>query len=160
MQPSNIVITVFLSCLLSLVQFCLSFDKLIWVKRHVHYQNISQESSVIKTWFVSMKYAVTSKLFFLPVFLYMLLIYLWHIFLYVLLIYLWLTIWCCFLKVLCRWILSVKKNYRKNVAYHNWRHAFNTAQCMFAALKSGKIQVRFAVTTLRTFWLNKFCNGT
>ncbi|KAH0615949.1 hypothetical protein JD844_026621 [Phrynosoma platyrhinos] len=42
--------------------------------------------------------------------------------------------------VLCRWILSVRKNYRKNVAYHNWRHAFNTAQCMFAALKSGKIQ--------------------
>ncbi|KAK2116159.1 hypothetical protein P7K49_006785 [Saguinus oedipus] len=39
-----------------------------------------------------------------------------------------------------RWILSVKKNYRKNVAYHNWRHAFNTAQCMFAALKAGKIQ--------------------
>ena len=77
-----------------------------------------------------------------------------------LLIYLRLTIWCCFLKVLCRWILSVKKNYRKNVAYHNWRHAFNTAQCMFAALKSGKIQVCFAVTTLRTFWMNKFCNGT
>ncbi|XP_038625097.1 cGMP-specific 3',5'-cyclic phosphodiesterase isoform X2 [Tachyglossus aculeatus] len=43
-------------------------------------------------------------------------------------------------EVLCKWILSVKKNYRKNVAYHNWRHAFNTAQCMFAALKSGKIQ--------------------
>ncbi|XP_012500801.1 PREDICTED: cGMP-specific 3',5'-cyclic phosphodiesterase [Propithecus coquereli] len=43
-------------------------------------------------------------------------------------------------EVLCRWILSVKKNYRKNVAYHNWRHAFNTAQCMFAALKAGKIQ--------------------
>uniref|UniRef100_A0A4X2KUN9 Phosphodiesterase n=1 Tax=Vombatus ursinus TaxID=29139 RepID=A0A4X2KUN9_VOMUR len=44
------------------------------------------------------------------------------------------------LTVLCRWILSIKKNYRKNVAYHNWRHAFNTAQCMFAALKSGRIQ--------------------
>ncbi|XP_054846523.1 cGMP-specific 3',5'-cyclic phosphodiesterase isoform X1 [Eublepharis macularius] len=43
-------------------------------------------------------------------------------------------------EVLCRWILSVRKNYRKNVAYHNWRHAFNTAQCMFAALKSGRIQ--------------------
>ncbi|XP_044801999.1 cGMP-specific 3',5'-cyclic phosphodiesterase isoform X3 [Bubalus bubalis] len=46
------------------------------------------------------------------------------------------------LAVLCKWILSVKKNYRKNVAYHNWRHAFNTAQCMFAALKAGKIQKR------------------
>ncbi|XP_061108408.1 cGMP-specific 3',5'-cyclic phosphodiesterase isoform X3 [Conger conger] len=43
-------------------------------------------------------------------------------------------------KSLCHWILSVKKNYRKNVAYHNWRHAFNTAQCMFAVLKSGRIQ--------------------
>ncbi|XP_050665693.1 dual 3',5'-cyclic-AMP and -GMP phosphodiesterase 11-like isoform X2 [Leptidea sinapis] len=35
--------------------------------------------------------------------------------------------------VLCRWLLSVKKNYR-NVAYHNWRHAFNVAQMMFAIL--------------------------
>ncbi|XP_030636374.1 cGMP-specific 3',5'-cyclic phosphodiesterase [Chanos chanos] len=43
-------------------------------------------------------------------------------------------------KSLCQWILSVKKNYRKNVAYHNWRHAFNTAQCMFAVLKSGRLQ--------------------
>ncbi|KAM6949337.1 cGMP-specific 3',5'-cyclic phosphodiesterase isoform 2-T2 [Aplochiton taeniatus] len=41
---------------------------------------------------------------------------------------------------LCQWILSVKKNYRKNVAYHNWRHAFNTSQCMFAVLKSGRLQ--------------------
>ncbi|XP_043100539.1 cGMP-specific 3',5'-cyclic phosphodiesterase isoform X2 [Puntigrus tetrazona] len=43
-------------------------------------------------------------------------------------------------KSLCQWILSVKKNYRKNVAYHNWRHAFNTSQCMFAVLKSGRFQ--------------------
>lgn len=35
------------------------------------------------------------------------------------------------LGVLCRWLLSVKKNYR-NVTYHNWRHAFNVAQMMFA----------------------------
>ncbi|XP_061817201.1 cGMP-specific 3',5'-cyclic phosphodiesterase isoform X1 [Nerophis lumbriciformis] len=41
---------------------------------------------------------------------------------------------------LCQWILSVKKNYRKNIAYHNWRHAFNTAQCMFAVLRSGRLQ--------------------
>ncbi|KAH9413579.1 cGMP-specific 3',5'-cyclic phosphodiesterase [Dermatophagoides pteronyssinus] len=34
-------------------------------------------------------------------------------------------------KVLCRWILSVRKNYRP-VLYHNWRHAFNVAQMMFA----------------------------
>ncbi|CAL8384366.1 unnamed protein product [Arctogadus glacialis] len=41
---------------------------------------------------------------------------------------------------LCHWIMSVKKNYRRNVVYHNWRHAFNTAQCMFAVLKSGRLQ--------------------
>ncbi|KAG7461950.1 hypothetical protein MATL_G00196610 [Megalops atlanticus] len=45
-------------------------------------------------------------------------------------------------KSLCHWILSVKKNYRKNVAYHNWRHAFNTSQCMFSVLKSGRIQCK------------------
>ncbi|XP_076829166.1 cGMP-specific 3',5'-cyclic phosphodiesterase isoform X2 [Brachyhypopomus gauderio] len=43
-------------------------------------------------------------------------------------------------KSLCQWVLSVKKNYRKNVAYHNWRHAFNTSQCMFAILKAGRLQ--------------------
>lgn len=47
-------------------------------------------------------------------------------------------------EVLCRWILSVKKNYRKHVAYHNWRHAFNTAQCMFAALTAGGIQSKLS----------------
>ncbi|XP_067133442.1 dual 3',5'-cyclic-AMP and -GMP phosphodiesterase 11-like, partial [Centruroides vittatus] len=36
-------------------------------------------------------------------------------------------------EVLCRWLLSVKKNYRQ-VTYHNWRHAFNVAQMMFAIL--------------------------
>jgi len=35
--------------------------------------------------------------------------------------------------MLCRWLLSVKKNYRK-VTYHNWRHAFNVAQMMFSIL--------------------------
>ncbi|XP_026467286.1 cGMP-specific 3',5'-cyclic phosphodiesterase [Ctenocephalides felis] len=41
--------------------------------------------------------------------------------------------------VLCRWILSVRKNYRP-VKYHNWRHAFNVAQTMFAMLKTGKME--------------------
>ncbi|KAE8744838.1 hypothetical protein FOCC_FOCC008562 [Frankliniella occidentalis] len=36
-------------------------------------------------------------------------------------------------EVLCRWLLSVRKNYR-NVTYHNWRHAFNVAQMMFAII--------------------------
>jgi hypothetical protein len=35
--------------------------------------------------------------------------------------------------VMCRWVLSIKKNYRP-VIYHNWRHAFNVAQTMFSML--------------------------
>ncbi|KAK6621921.1 cGMP-specific 3',5'-cyclic phosphodiesterase [Polyplax serrata] len=42
-------------------------------------------------------------------------------------------------NVLCRWVLSVKKNYRP-VKYHNWRHALNVAQTMFAMLKTGKME--------------------
>lgn len=42
-------------------------------------------------------------------------------------------------QVLCRWVLSVKKNYRP-VKYHNWRHALNVAQTMFAMLKTGKME--------------------
>lgn len=44
----------------------------------------------------------------------------------------------CFTKVLCRWVLSVKKNYRP-VKYHNWRHALNVTQTMFAMFKTGKM---------------------
>ncbi|GAB6024627.1 hypothetical protein CHUAL_009771 [Chamberlinius hualienensis] len=36
-------------------------------------------------------------------------------------------------EVLCRWLLSVRKNYRQ-VTYHNWRHAFNVAQMMFSII--------------------------
>ncbi|OTF71296.1 hypothetical protein BLA29_005865, partial [Euroglyphus maynei] len=38
-------------------------------------------------------------------------------------------------KVLCRWILTVRKNYRR-VIYHNWRHALNVAQTMFVIIKT------------------------
>ena len=41
-------------------------------------------------------------------------------------------------KVVCRWALSVKKNYRP-VKYHNWRHALNVCQTMFTMLKTGKM---------------------
>ena len=37
-------------------------------------------------------------------------------------------------STMCRWILTVKKNYRPEVLYHNWRHAFNVAQVMFSSL--------------------------
>ncbi|KAL8579053.1 hypothetical protein ACOMHN_035992 [Nucella lapillus] len=38
--------------------------------------------------------------------------------------------------VVCRWLCTVKKNYRP-VTYHNWRHAFNVTQTMFAILFTG-----------------------
>ena len=45
---------------------------------------------------------------------------------------------CCYLQILGRWVLSVKKNYRP-VSYHNWRHALNVCQTMFTVLKTGKM---------------------
>ncbi|XP_055618671.1 cGMP-specific 3',5'-cyclic phosphodiesterase isoform X2 [Toxorhynchites rutilus septentrionalis] len=56
--------------------------------------------------------------------------------------------------VLCRWILSVRKNYRP-VKYHNWRHALNVAQTMFAMMKTGKME-RF-VTDLEILGLLVAC---
>ena len=43
-----------------------------------------------------------------------------------------------FPQVLCRWVLSVKKNYRP-VSYHNWRHALNVCQTMFTICTTGKM---------------------
>ncbi|XP_076460762.1 cGMP-specific 3',5'-cyclic phosphodiesterase-like isoform X2 [Babylonia areolata] len=40
--------------------------------------------------------------------------------------------------VMCRWLCTVKKNYRP-VTYHNWRHAFNVCQTMFAMLFTGEL---------------------
>lgn len=57
-------------------------------------------------------------------------------------------------KVLCRWILSVKKNYRP-VKYHNWRHALNVGQTMFTILKTGKMD-RF-MNDLEIFGLLAAC---
>ncbi|CAL8085243.1 unnamed protein product [Calicophoron daubneyi] len=45
----------------------------------------------------------------------------------------------------CRWLLSVKKNYRQ-VTYHNWRHAFNVSQTMFAMIMRGNLQKIFTDT--------------
>ncbi|XP_027142883.1 dual 3',5'-cyclic-AMP and -GMP phosphodiesterase 11A [Larimichthys crocea] len=42
-------------------------------------------------------------------------------------------------EVLCRWLLTVRKNYR-TVAYHNWRHAFNVSQCMFIMITTANFQ--------------------
>ena len=38
-------------------------------------------------------------------------------------------------ETFCRWLLTVKRNYRnETVAYHNWYHAFNVAQMMYCML--------------------------
>ncbi|XP_070174285.1 dual 3',5'-cyclic-AMP and -GMP phosphodiesterase 11A-like [Littorina saxatilis] len=37
------------------------------------------------------------------------------------------------LETVYRWLLTVRRNYR-NVAYHNWGHAFNVCQVMFATM--------------------------
>ena len=37
-------------------------------------------------------------------------------------------------NTLCHWVLTIKKNYRSKVPYHNWRHAFSVAQMMFIFL--------------------------
>uniref|UniRef100_A0A8B9FPC4 Phosphodiesterase n=1 Tax=Amazona collaria TaxID=241587 RepID=A0A8B9FPC4_9PSIT len=42
-------------------------------------------------------------------------------------------------ETLCRWLLTVRKNYRM-VLYHNWRHAFNVCQLMFAMLTTAGFQ--------------------
>ncbi|AWO96726.1 putative dual 3'-5'-cyclic-AMP and -GMP phosphodiesterase 11A-like [Scophthalmus maximus] len=42
-------------------------------------------------------------------------------------------------EVLCRWLLTVRKNYR-TVVYHNWRHAFNVSQCMFAIITTASFR--------------------
>ncbi|XP_054609668.1 cGMP-specific 3',5'-cyclic phosphodiesterase isoform X2 [Dunckerocampus dactyliophorus] len=59
---------------------------------------------------------------------------------------------------LCQWILSVKKNYRKNIAYHNWRHAFNTAQCMFALLRSGRLQNNLRDLEVLALMISTLCH--
>jgi len=46
-------------------------------------------------------------------------------------------------ETLCRWFLSVRKNYRP-VIYHNWRHAFNVAQCMFTMITTGNMRRFFS----------------
>ncbi|XP_053760271.1 cAMP and cAMP-inhibited cGMP 3',5'-cyclic phosphodiesterase 10A isoform X2 [Panthera pardus] len=42
---------------------------------------------------------------------------------------------CFELEKLCRFIMSVKKNYRR-VPYHNWKHAVTVAHCMYAILQN------------------------
>ena len=48
------------------------------------------------------------------------------------------------LVTFCRWVMTVKKNYRnETVPYHNWYHAFNVAQTMFAMIKKAGWESEF-----------------
>ncbi|XP_051854046.1 cAMP and cAMP-inhibited cGMP 3',5'-cyclic phosphodiesterase 10A isoform X2 [Antechinus flavipes] len=44
---------------------------------------------------------------------------------------------CFDFEKLCRFIMSVKKNYRR-VPYHNWKHAVTVAHCMYAILQNNQ----------------------
>ncbi|XP_051470708.1 cAMP and cAMP-inhibited cGMP 3',5'-cyclic phosphodiesterase 10A isoform X1 [Apus apus] len=44
---------------------------------------------------------------------------------------------CFELEKLCRFTMSVKKNYRR-VPYHNWKHAVTVAHCMYAILQNNQ----------------------
>ncbi|XP_035701980.1 dual 3',5'-cyclic-AMP and -GMP phosphodiesterase 11A [Folsomia candida] len=44
---------------------------------------------------------------------------------------------------LIRWILTIQRNYR-DVPYHNWRHAWNVCQVMFAILTSCEMKDTFS----------------
>eukprot|EP00118_Oscarella_pearsei_P016450 m.157085 g.157085 ORF g.157085 m.157085 type:complete len:773 (+) comp38701_c0_seq3:67-2385(+) len=59
--------------------------------------------------------------------------------------------------VLFRWLLTVQKNYRQ-VTYHNWRHAFNVAQCMFAIFKDGNYDRKMTPLEQLTLLVACFCH--
>jgi len=52
-------------------------------------------------------------------------------------------------NTLCKWLMTVKKNYRNDtVKYHNWWHAFNVCQTMFAMLRQSGWHEQFSKTDL------------
>ncbi|XP_066278297.1 cGMP-specific 3',5'-cyclic phosphodiesterase-like isoform X1 [Branchiostoma lanceolatum] len=59
--------------------------------------------------------------------------------------------------VLCRWVLSVKKNYRP-VTYHNWRHAFNVTQTMFVILKTAPFSSMFSDVEIFAMMTASLCH--
>ncbi|XP_059363482.1 dual 3',5'-cyclic-AMP and -GMP phosphodiesterase 11A-like [Carassius carassius] len=60
-------------------------------------------------------------------------------------------------EVLCRWLLTVRKNYR-TVAYHNWRHAFNVSQCMFVMITTTGFQEILTDTETLALMVGCFCH--
>ncbi|XP_065117420.1 dual 3',5'-cyclic-AMP and -GMP phosphodiesterase 11A [Paramisgurnus dabryanus] len=60
-------------------------------------------------------------------------------------------------EVLCRWLLTVRKNYR-TVAYHNWRHAFNVSQCMFIMITTAGFHEVLTDTENLALMVGCFCH--
>ncbi|XP_029927968.1 dual 3',5'-cyclic-AMP and -GMP phosphodiesterase 11A [Myripristis murdjan] len=60
-------------------------------------------------------------------------------------------------EVLCRWLLTVRKNYR-TVAYHNWRHAFNVSQCMFVMIKTAGFQAILSDAEILALMVGCLCH--
>ncbi|XP_040296693.1 dual 3',5'-cyclic-AMP and -GMP phosphodiesterase 11A [Bufo bufo] len=60
-------------------------------------------------------------------------------------------------ETLCRWLLTVRKNYRM-VLYHNWRHAFNVCQLMFAMLTTAGFQEILTETEILAVLVGCLCH--
>ncbi|KAF7708490.1 dual 3',5'-cyclic-AMP and -GMP phosphodiesterase 11A [Silurus meridionalis] len=60
-------------------------------------------------------------------------------------------------EVLCRWLLTVRKNYR-TVAYHNWRHAFSVSQCMFVMITTAGFQDVLTDTEILALMVGCLCH--
>lgn len=60
-------------------------------------------------------------------------------------------------ETLVRWLITVKRNYR-NVPYHNWRHAFNVAQVMFAILMSCEMKETFSDLEVLAMFVGCLCH--
>ncbi|XP_056392175.1 dual 3',5'-cyclic-AMP and -GMP phosphodiesterase 11A isoform X1 [Hyla sarda] len=60
-------------------------------------------------------------------------------------------------ETLCRWLLTVRKNYRM-VLYHNWRHAFNVCQLMFAMLTTAGFQEILTDTEILAVLVGCLCH--
>ena len=59
-------------------------------------------------------------------------------------------------RTLCRWILSVRQNYR-DVTYHNWRHAFSVAQTPFLMIKRAQLKRYFTALELMGLAIAAIC---
>ncbi|CAG0919860.1 unnamed protein product [Notodromas monacha] len=60
-------------------------------------------------------------------------------------------------SLLFRWLLTVRRNYR-DIPYHNWRHAFNVAQNMYAMLKNSLLRECFSDEEVLALFVSCLCH--